>query len=425
MNTFIIKNAQLWINNELVKKDIFIKKGIISEINENININKVKVYDFTNCIVAPGLIDVHVHLREPGFEYKEDIASGTMAAAHGGYTTIGCMTNLKPNTSTVKDLKWIIKKAKKVGKVQVLPYSSITINRDGESKLVDFEKNAKYAFAFSDDGCGIKSSDLMSEAMLWAKEVNKVICAHAEDTKYIEPNGSIHECEFAHQHCIPHITSKSEWAQVERDLRLAIQTGANYHVCHISCHETVDLIRKAKQKSNKISCEVTPHHLLLNCSQLQDKGIYKVNPPLRSRVDQMVLLKALKDGTIDMIATDHAPHSDEEKSKDLVSSAFGIASLDYAFPLLYTYLVKKHIIDLNKLIQLMSINPAKRFNLPINEIAINKKANLMVFDPINCAKITKEKIYSKSKLTPFMNHNCYGWIKMTIADGKIVYQGDN
>ena len=421
MDTLIIKNAQIWIDNELVNKDIFIKKGFIKKIANNINVDKVKVYDFKDHIVVPGLIDVHVHLREPGFEYKEDIKTGAAAAAHGGYTTVCCMPNLNPNTTTVKDLRNIIKKAKKVAKVNVLPYSAITVRRDGKSSLVDFYKNAKYAFAFSDDGCGIKRDEIMAQAMLEALTLDKVICAHAEDMKYIEPNGAIHQCKFADEHHIPHITSKSEWIQVERDLKLAAQTGAQYHVCHISCKETVDLIRKYKVKNKNISCEVTPHHLLLNCGLLQDKGIYKVNPPLRAIEDQKALQEGIKDGTIDMIATDHAPHSDNEKSLNLMHSAFGIASLDYAFPLLYTYLVRKNIIDLNKLIHLMSINPAQRFKLPINEIAIGKKANLMVFDPNTFNKISKDTFFSKSKLTPFAGLNCSGWVKLTIANGNVAF----
>ena len=421
MDTLIIKNAQVWIDKKLVKKDIFIQKGIIKEISNNIKHDGVKIYDLKNHIIDPGLIDVHTHLREPGYEYKEDIKSATKAAAHGGYTTICCMPNLKPNTATVKDLKYIIDKSKKVSHINVLPFSTITINRDGKSKLVDFKNNAKYAFAFSDDGCGIQKTNLMRQALLQTAKLNKVVCAHAEDPTLSEKNGCIQNCAFAKKHHIPTISSQSEWKQVERDLKLAAATKAKYHLCHISCKESVDLIRKYKRKLKTISCEVTPQHLLLDCSMLKNKGIYKVNPPLRTKQDRISLIKGIKDGTIDMIATDHAPHSEKEKTVDLIHSCFGIASMDYAFTLLYTYLVKTKVIDLNKLIALMSINPARKFDLPINKITVGSKASLMVFDPKTTTKISKNKIYSKSKQSPFIGMPCCGWVKLNVANGYVVY----
>lgn len=416
---FIIKNSKVLINNKLIQTDVFISQGKIKEIRKNINY-PCKSYDFKNHILVPGLIDVHTHLREPGYEYKETIKSGTKAAAHGGYTDICCMPNLNPNTDSLKTTKNLLKLIKDKALINVYPFCSITKGRKGKGEIVDIKKISKYAIGFSDDGTGVSDQNLMLKAMKEVKNNSSIISAHCEDLKFIEPNGSINQCLFSKKNNIPSISNESEYKPVERDLMLAKKTGCKYHVCHISTKETIELINKFKIKN--VSCEVTPHHLLLNDSILSNHGKYKVNPPLRSIKDQKALIENLKKGNIDLIATDHAPHAAKEKNNILIKSAFGIASIDYAFPLLYTNLVLKKIISLPKLITLMSLNANKIFtHLPNNEIKINNRASFMIFDPKKYHNISKNKILSKSKVTPFEGWKCTGWVKMTVCNGKIVY----
>lgn len=422
MSKILIKGCSIYIKNKIVKSDLLIDNEIITKIAPNICDNKIKTYTFDNNIIVPGLIDIHTHLREPGYCKKETIKTGSKAAAHGGFTTICSMPNLNPNTDSVLLIKKQLALIKKNACINVLPYSTITKGRKGLGPIVDTDRLSKYCFAFSNDGTGIDNSKTMLEAMKKIKKTKKVLVAHTEDITFNQKHGCIHEGKFAKKYKLPYISSASEHKQVERDIELAIKTKCQYHVCHVSTKETVALIKKGQTKSKLISCEVTPHHLLLDESSLKDCGCYKMSPPLRSKQDRLALINGIKNNTIQIIATDHAPHMENEKNKGLSKSAFGIVGLDFAFPLLYTNLVLKKIISLNKLINLMSTNPSKIFNLPSNEIKLNTKPNLMIFDPNKIDIINNKNIFSKGKSTPFTNKKCKGWVNMTICNGKIVYE---
>ncbi|MCQ3907856.1 MAG: dihydroorotase [Mycoplasmoidaceae bacterium] len=315
--------------------------------------------------IIPAFIDVHVHFREPGFSYKETILTGSQAAAKGGYTTVATMPNLKPVSDTVEHIQQQLDIIKKDAVIDVLPYGAISINEEGK-QISPLEETAKLVIAFSDDGKGVQDISIMQQAMLRAKELNKVIVAHCEDNKLLH-GGYIHDGQYARTHNHLGICSASEYEQIKRDIELVKETGCKYHVCHISTKESVDAIRKAKAEGLDITCETAPHYLILNDSMLQEDGNFKINPPIRSKQDQEALIKGIQDGTIDMIATDHAPHSQEEKSKGLKNSLFGASGIEIAFPLLYTHLVKANIISMDKLLELLVTNPRKRFNLPEND----------------------------------------------------------
>lgn len=427
MNTYILDNCQAFVNQKLSKASIYIKNGVIQSISKNPIIKKnVKVYDCTGLVAIPGLIDIHTHLREPGYEYKETIKTGTQAAAHGGYTTICCMPNLKPNTDSVKNIKHLLSIIKKDALINVYPYATITLDRNPNATIVNFDNLSKYCFAFSNDGSDVANENVMLEAMKKAKQVHKAIVAHCEDTSLIPPNASVNTGTIAKKYHLIGIPPASEYNEVARDVKLAIKTKCQYHVCHISSWQTLAIIKKAYRLNPLITCEVTPHHLLLNVSDIKtNDGRYKMNPPLKSKKDQQALLKGIKDGSIQIIATDHAPHSKKEKDCPINQASFGIVGLDYAFPLLYTKLVKTKFITLKRLIELMSINPAKIFHLSSNEIKVNHLANLLIFNPNLKAKIDPSKFASKGKSTPFANVMCYGWPVMTICNGEIVYKRNN
>ncbi|MCQ3908505.1 MAG: dihydroorotase [Mycoplasmoidaceae bacterium] len=314
--------------------------------------------------IIPAFIDVHVHFREPGFVYKETILTGSKAAAKGGYTTVATMPNLNPVSDTVEHIQEQLNIIKQDAVINVLPYGSITINQEGK-QISPLSETANLVIAFSDDGKGVQKDNLMKEAMLKAKALDKVIVAHCEDNTLIK-GGYIHDGQYAKEHNHKGICSASEYEQVRRDIELVRETGCKYHVCHVSTKESVELIRKAKQDGLDITCETAPHYLILNDSMLKEDGCFKINPPIRSEQDQEALIKGIQDGTIDMIATDHAPHAESEKNKGLKDSAFGASGIEIAFPLLYTYLVKKNIITMDKLLDLLVNNPRKRFNLPDN-----------------------------------------------------------
>ena len=323
------------------------------------------LYKFNNLYVFPGFIDVHVHFREPGFTYKETIKTGTLAAARGGYTTVCTMPNLNPVPDSLERLKIQLGAINNDAVVYVIPYGSITKGERGDEPS-DMEELSEYVVAFSDDGRGVQDSSIMEKAMLKAKELNKIIVAHCEDNSLLD-GGYIHKGEYAKLHNHKGISSDSEWRQVERDLELVEKTGCKYHVCHVSTRESVELIRKAKNAGLDVSCETAPHYLVLNDMDLQEDGRFKMNPPIRSEDDRQALISGINDGTIDIIATDHAPHSIDEKSKGLSGSLMGIVGIEAAFPILYTELVKKGIITLNKLVEVLCLNPRKRFNIPKNE----------------------------------------------------------
>ncbi|MGI6279695.1 MAG: dihydroorotase [Acutalibacteraceae bacterium] len=371
------------------------------------------VSNFNNCFVFPAFCDVHVHLREPGFSYKETIKTGTLAAARGGYTDICSMPNLNPVPDSMENLSLQLKLIADNAVIRVHPYAAITVGQKGEG-LSDFDALCKNAIAFSDDGRGVQNEELMRKAMQKAKHFGKIIAAHCEDNSLIN-GGYIHDGQYAKLNGHKGICSESEWRQIERDLKLAKEIGCKYHVCHVSCKESVALIRKAKHDGVDVTCETAPHYLILNDMRLQDSGDFKMNPPIRSEEDRLALIEGIKDGTIDMIATDHAPHSKEEKSGGLKNSLMGIVGIETAFAALYTHLVKTDIITLEKLIELMAINPRKRFGLPLND-------DICVFDLDSGFTVNPEEFLSKGRATPFKGERFYGVCKLTVCNGKIVYK---
>ncbi len=368
--------------------------------------------DSSKYTILPGFCDVHVHFREPGFSYKETILSGCQAAAHGGYTTVCTMPNLNPVPDTKAHLQEQLSLIQKEATIQVFPYGAITIGEKGE-ELSAIEEMACEVIAFSDDGRGVQSAEMMREAMQRARSLGMIITAHCEDNSLLL-GGYIHDGIYAKEHGHKGICSESEWGQIKRDLALAKETGCAYHVCHISTKESVELIRAAKKEGVDVTCETAPHYLLLNENDLQEDGCFKMNPPLRSREDQKALLEGIQDGTIDMIATDHAPHSAEEKAKGLKDSAFGIVGLETAFPLLYTYLVKENVISLEKLIDLMVMNPRKRFGIVDDD-------SYSVWDLNEEYVIDPKEFLSKGKATPFAGTKVSGSCFFTVCNGKIVY----
>ena len=377
------------------------------------------VFQFDNCAVFPGFIDVHVHLREPGFSYKETVETGTKACARGGYTTVCSMPNLNPVPDSKENLDVQLDLIKKGAVINVKPYGSITVGQNGQA-LSDMKTMLDDVCAFSDDGKGVQSDEMMRAAMLKAKSLGKMIVAHCEDNSLLE-GGYIHKGKYAEEHGHRGICSESEWKPIERDLKLAKEIGCAYHVCHISTKESVELIRKAKAEGVDVTCETAPHYLILSDKDLQEHGRFKMNPPLRDESDRLALIEGICDGTIDMIATDHAPHSAEEKGRGLEKSAMGIVGIETAFPLLYTYLVKENIITLDKLIELMSINPAKRFGFN-SSLENGMTADFTVFDLNKKYTINPDDFLSKGKATPFEGYEVYGECLMTVCGGEIAWQ---
>ena len=367
-------------------------------------------------IIVPGLCDVHVHFREPGFSYKETIASGSAAAAHGGYTAVCTMPNLDPVPDSAEHLQVQLDAIKRGAAIKVLPYGAITVGEKGE-KLADMEAISDKVCAFSDDGKGVQNDEMMREAMTAAKRLGKIIAAHCEDNSLLF-GGYIHDGEYARMHGHRGISSASEYKQIERDLRLAEETGCAYHVCHISTKESVELIRQAKARGVDVTCETAPHYLVLCDEDMQEDGRFKMNPPLRSREDKEALIEGIKDGTIDMIATDHAPHSAEEKGRGLEKSLMGVVGLETAFPVLYTELVMKNIITLDRLVELMSFKPKERFGIDTNN-------DFAVFDISEAYKIDPENFLSMGRATPFAGREVFGRCLLTVHNGKVVYKAED
>ncbi len=374
--------------------------------------------DKGDLFVFPGFADVHVHLREPGFSYKETVASGTKAAARGGYVSVCPMPNLNPAPDGAEALGKQLEIIERDALIHVLPYGTITVERKGK-ELSDMQSMADKVAGFSDDGSGIQTHELMRAAMLKAKSLGKMIVAHCEDLSLIKKGGCIHDGKYASENGFVGISSESEWKQVERDLELVRETGCAYHVCHISCKETVELIRRAKAEGLDVTCETGPHYLVMSDKDLKDEGRFKMNPPLRDESDRLALIEGIKDGTIDMIATDHAPHSAEEKSKGLAGSAMGIVGLETAFAVLYTDLVKTGIISLEKLIEIMSVAPAKRFSLPVGY----ENGSMCVFDLGAKYTVNPDDFASMGKATPFEGKEVYGVCRATVYKGQTVYEG--
>lgn len=368
-----------------------------------------------NYIIVPGLCDVHVHFREPGFSYKETIASGSAAAAHGGYTAVCTMPNLSPVPDCAEHLKAQLDAIDKSAVIEVIPYGAITVGEKGE-ELSDMESMADNVCAFSDDGRGVQNDGMMREAMAKAKRLGKIIAAHCEDNSLLF-GGYIHDGEYAKAHGHRGISSESEYRQIERDLRLAEETGCAYHVCHISTKESVELIRQAKARGVDVTSETAPHYLVLCDEDMREDGRFKMNPPLRSREDKQALIEGIKDGTIDMIATDHAPHSAEEKGRGLEKSLMGVVGLETAFPVLYTELVKKNIITLERLVELMSFKPKERFE-------IDTGCDFAVFGIDEPYKTDPNEFLSMGRATPFAGREVFGRCLLTVHGGKAVYKAE-
>ena len=395
-----------------------ILSGDISQTGETLfslkdqQFSAVESLDSSEYFIFPGFCDVHVHFREPGFSYKETIATGSMAAASGGYTAVCTMPNLDPVPDSCEHLKVqqdIIDSDACIG---VYPYGAITAGEKGET-LADMAAMSGSVIAFSDDGHGVQSEDMMRQAMLEARDLGKLIVAHCEDNSLLR-GGYIHDGQYAREHGHRGICSESEYGQIARDLKLAEETGCSYHVCHISAKESVELIRQAKKRGVDVTCETAPHYLILDDSDLLEEGRFKMNPPLRDKTDRQALIEGIQDGTIDIIATDHAPHSAEEKAKGLARSSFGIVGIETAFPLLYTYLVRTGIISMEKLMELLVVNPRKRFGIPLgNEFSIWSMEKTVV-DP--------EDFLSKGKATPFAGWEIFGKCLLTVYNGNIVFK---
>ena len=400
---------------EMKKTDISMIKYTeeVFSLADNFSFEMDDSFDGDAIAVFPGFCDVHVHFREPGFSYKETIKTGSLASARGGCTAVCTMPNLSPVPSSVETLKVQTDIIERDAVINVYPYASITVDQKGQV-LSDMEGMADSCIAFSDDGRGVQSEALMRAAMEKAKSLGKMIVAHCEVNDLLH-GGYIHDGEYARTHGHKGICSESEYMQIKRDIRLAKETGCAYHVCHISAKESVEAIRKAKADGVNITCETGPHYLVMDDSMLEEDGRFKMNPPLRSAADREALIEGIKDGTIDMIATDHAPHSSEEKSKGLADSAFGIVGIETAFPILYTKLVKNGEISLQKLIELMAINPRKRFNIAMGN-------DFSVWDLSKEFEVDPEEFLSKGRATPFAGEKLFGENLLTVKDGKIVYK---
>ena len=416
----LLKNAMIFTEGKFIKSDLEITDRAITKISANIEANGFDVvYDLNNMYLLPGLIDVHTHLREPGFIYKETIATGSYAGAKGGYTSICAMPNLNPTPDCMENLQIELDAIKKDAKIHVYPYGTITVGEKGE-ELADLKGMANDVIAFSDDGHGVQKEGMMLEAMRQAKELGKMVVAHCEENSLLN-GGYIHDGEYAKLHGHKGICSASEWVPIKRDIELSRQTGCHYHVCHISTKESVELIRQAKKEGVPVTCETGPHYLTMNDMQIKEEGRFKMNPPIRSEEDRLALIEGIKDGTIDLIITDHAPHSAEEKSKGLAGSAMGVVGLEVCFPVLYTNLVKPGIITLEKLLELMNTNATKIFGIG-SELKVGAPADMTVYDLNEEYDIDSSTFVSMGKATPFDGNHVFGKCKLTICDGKVVYK---
>ncbi|MGM9522014.1 MAG: dihydroorotase family protein [Oscillospiraceae bacterium] len=418
---FCLKNASVFTDGVFSKADILIENGTIKAIAPGLAYGEdASVFDFTGAHIFPGFADVHVHLREPGFSYKETIRTGTRAAAHGGCTVVCTMPNLNPVPDTPENLKVQTDIIAQDACVHVYPFGAITRGELG-NELSDMGGLAPYVAGFSDDGRGVQRDSLMRSAMCSALELDKVITAHCEDESLLTKGWSAHDGKFARAHELVGNPSESEWRQVERDLELVRETGCKYHVCHVSTKESIALIRLAKCEGLDVTCETGPHYLMLSDGELKDEGRFRMNPPIRSESDREALIEAVCDGTVDMIATDHAPHSAAEKSSGMAQSLNGIVGLECAFPVLYTGLVKKNVISLERLLELMCTAPRRRFGLPGGELKAGMPADLTVFDLNAEYAIDSEEFLSMGRATPFEGMPVSGRCLATFCGGVPVW----
>ena len=410
----IFRNATVWTQKGLVEQNAILDGGVLSfSVSQNASVSVPEMPVFSNCLILPGFCDVHVHLREPGFCYKETIASGTASAARGGYTAVCSMPNLNPVPDSKEHLQVQLDAIEKDAKIAVYPYGSLTVGQMG-AVMADLDGMAKDAIAFSDDGKGVQDENMMRDLMLRAKRLGKLVVAHCEDNSLLR-GGYIHDGVYAKEHNHRGICSESEWGPIARDLALAKETGCAYHVCHISTKESVALIRAAKAEGVDVTCETAPHYLVLSDEDLCEEGRFKMNPPLRSSADRDALIEGILDGTIDMIATDHAPHSQEEKSRGLEKSAFGIVGLETAFSIMYTEFVKTGKMTLERLVELMCINPRKRFD-------ITSEVGYTVWNIEKEYTVNPDAFASMGHATPFAGKRVFGENLLTVYNGSVVYR---
>ncbi len=418
----LIKNAKLFYTNKLINCDVLVEDGKFKQIAENIVATDAKIIDAKFQLVTPGLVDVHVHFREPGQVHKETIRTGTLASAHGGFTTVGAMPNVTPVPDDAKKFQQQVALNQANSLIHTLQYAPVTVNETSD-ELVDIERLAKLgAFAFSNDGHGIMNAQSMYEAMERIAAIDSHLAAHVED-KNLFNHGVINFGSASQRLGLPGIKQVAETSQLARDLVLAKETGVHYHVCHISTKDGVELVRMAKDAGINVTCEVSPHHLLLSDADiLTDDANFKMNPPLRSEADRQTLISGLQDGTIDMIATDHAPHAENEKNQGFEKSAFGITGIETSFPLMYSRLVKTGIISLEQLLNLMTEKPAQIFNLEnIGIIKLNQAADFAIINLADEYEIKTTDFLSKGKNSPFIGQNVYGQVEQTYIDGECVY----
>ena len=406
----LFKNCENYTSKKSFRGNFaLVDGGVVSISDSDLNLHGTC---FNNCLILPGFCDVHVHFREPGYLYKEDIGTGSRAAARGGYTDVLTMPNLDPVPDNYENLRVQLDAIAEKAVIGVHPYGSITVGQKGE-RLSSLEEMARDAIAFSDDGRGVQSEEMMAAAMAEAKRLGKIIVAHCEDNSLLR-SGYIHDGEYAKAHGHRGICSESEWGPIARDIALAEKIGCAYHVCHISTKESVQIIREAKSRGVDVTCETAPHYLVLDDSQLQEHGRFKMNPPIRDRSDRDALIEGILDGTIDMIATDHAPHSAEEKSRGLEKSNMGVVGIETAFPIMYTHFVRTGVMTLDKLLELLVYNPRRRFGLEENGFSIWSVDEEYTIDPAD--------FLSKGKSTPFEGERVYGKCLLTVCGGKVVWK---
>lgn len=421
MNTRILLKGGTVVRNGLIERaDVYVVDGKIARVAADVQpAEGDKIYDCTGLTIMSGLVDLHVHLREPGFSAKETIATGTAAAAHGGFTTVCSMPNLAPAPDTMENLQQQLDIIERDAVIKVLPYATITRKRAGD-ELVNFAELKPYVAGFSDDGTGVQTEEVMRQAMVEAAKTDTIIAAHCEVDELLR-GGYIHDGEYAAKNGHRGICSESEWKQVERDIELAAEAGCRYHVCHISTKQTVELIRQAKARGVKITCETGPHYLTMCDMDLKEEGRFKMNPPIRSAEDRDALIAGLQDGTIDVVATDHAPHTAEEKSRGLERSAMGVVGIETSFAVIYTKLVKAGIISLEKAVEVLAEAPRKIFNLG-GGLKEGEAADITVFDLEKEFTVDPDTFLSKGRSTPFEGWQLQGECCLTLVDGRVAYE---
>ena len=420
MNKLLLKGGTVVAEGVSRKVDVLVANGVIAAIGESLIADEqTEVVDAEGCVVTYGLADVHVHLREPGYSAKETITTGTQACARGGVTTVCSMPNLQPAPDAPDTIAVQQQMIDEQAVIEVLPFATISSKRAGR-ELADIEALRPLSVGYSDDGNGIQTEPLMREAMKRIAAVDGIISAHCEDDSLLHA-GYIHDGDYAREHGHKGICSESEWGPIKRDVRLAAEQGCRYHVCHISTRESVEIIREAKRANRNISCETAPHYLVLTDADLQEDGRFKMNPPLRGAADRAALIKGVVDGTIEVIATDHAPHTAEEKSRGLKGSAMGVVGLETSFAVVYTHLVRKGVITLERQIELMCDNPRRIFRLG-GALRVGERADLAIFDVSTPYRIDSSTFLSAGRATPFEGMEVYGKCRLTLFGGEAVWQ---